>query len=328
MKNSIWVIWVMTAPLSTTSTAMCSSVCIGPLWWRCLDIIGGASAHGRGCCRWCLYCSGRGERCLLLSSWRSLVGQFTSILSIHYVGTHDNINSTSVAKTMMISSSWVHYHTHYHIQTANVGEIIDLIVRRVTVDSRRDWCTIYLGLYRIEEETYYTSNLNLLWVSSHHISPSTKEVEYEYIELIVHLRIKDMAYNAISLVTIDIVPTSQPLRHDKVVGDMQIVSISFVGVYRSILSWEEVLGIGQPSLGDHHIFNKSKHIYIDDKKLTISCTMNLLWIEKKIALDIRWYVTITHLFHMYVPYCLLRHHIRPITIIQKSIVQYKRLSSL
>ena len=103
MKNSIWVIWVMTAPLSTTSTAMCSSVCIGPLWWRCLDIIGGASAHGRGCCRWCLYCSGRGERCLLLSSWRSLVGQFTSILSIHYVGTHDNINSTSVAKTMMIS---------------------------------------------------------------------------------------------------------------------------------------------------------------------------------------------------------------------------------
>ena len=31
------------------------------------------------------------------------------ILSIHYVGTHDNINSTSVAKTMMISSSWVSY---------------------------------------------------------------------------------------------------------------------------------------------------------------------------------------------------------------------------
>ena len=91
-------------------------------------------------------------------------------------------------------------------------------------------------LPRLEEETYYTSNLNLLWVSSHHISPSTKEVEYEYIERIVHLRIKDMAYNAISLVTIDIVPTSQPLRHDKVVGDMQIVSISFVGVYRSILS--------------------------------------------------------------------------------------------
>ena len=26
------------------------------------------------------------------------------ILSIHYIGTHDNINSTSVAKTMMISS--------------------------------------------------------------------------------------------------------------------------------------------------------------------------------------------------------------------------------
>ena len=73
-----------------------------------------------------------------------------------------------------------------------------------------------LRLYRIEieEETYYTSNLNLLWVSSHHISPSTKEVEYEYIERIVHLRIQDMTDNAISLVTIDIVPTSQPLRHN------------------------------------------------------------------------------------------------------------------
>ena len=60
----------------------------------------------------------------------------------------------------------------------------------------------------IEEETYYTSNLNLLWVSAHHISPSTKEVEYEYIERIVHLRRQDMTDNAISLVTIDIVRTT------------------------------------------------------------------------------------------------------------------------
>ena len=43
-------------------------------------------------------------------------------------------------------------------------------------------------------------NLNLLWVSSHHISPSTKEVEYEYIERIVHLRRQDMTDDAISLV--------------------------------------------------------------------------------------------------------------------------------
>ena len=66
-----------------------------------------------------------------------------------------------------------------------------------------------LRLYRIEieEETYYTSNLNLLWVSSHHISPSTKEVEYEYIERIVNLRIQDMTDNAISLVN-QYVPTT------------------------------------------------------------------------------------------------------------------------
>lgn len=44
-----------------------------------------------------------------------------------------------------------------------------------------------------------------------------------------------MAYNAISLVTIDIVPTSQPLRHDKVVGDMQIVSISCRSVSQYII---------------------------------------------------------------------------------------------
>ena len=223
------VIWVMTAPLSTTSTAMCS-VCIGPLWWLCLNIIGGSSAHGRGCCRWCLYCSGRGERRLLLSSWRCLVGQFTPILSIHYVGTHDNINSISVAKTMMISSILGTISISYTLSHPNCqcgGDYwLDCASSDCWFEKRLMYYLPRLVSYRNRRRDILHINLNLLWVSAHHISPSTKEVEYEYIERIVHLRIKDMTYNAISLVTIDVVPTSQPLRHDKVVGNMQIVSIS------------------------------------------------------------------------------------------------------
>ena len=129
--------------------------------------------------------------------------------------------------------------------------------------------------------------------------------------------------------TIDMVPTSQLLRHDKVVGDMQIVSISCWSVSQYIilrggLGYRTASTRGSPYTQQikTSIYRRQETYHILYNEFVMDRE------EDSIRYQYQMMLHITHIFHMCVPYCLLRHHIRPITIIQKSIVQYKRLSSL